>query len=342
MENYSVKSASKAFLWAMFLPLILGFVITIVLSLFYKDAESLQKSWVYIFACVIVAQVAFAIIYLRFIKKNKINIKTEVIKQTKTFSFKNALFCVLISVIAIFGLFYFVGLFDVLFGYLGYVPEESILPNNTILWLLVNILLSAVLPAIFEELIFRSVIFRGLKNKGFWFACIVSSIMFMLVHLSLGSVVYPILMGIIFCLIVKKTGSVVYSAIVHFCNNSIALIIQYIQNANGINLFPPASLWWQVLLAILVAALSYGLILLIIKFCLKNKTENDSIISVDGDNVKEVLISQDAKSENENSEENKEVLQNSSSSQNPYLSENAMVLYSVLIGFAFWLIMLIV
>lgn len=324
MDKFTPKTASKTFLWSMFLPQALLLIAICILSIFYKDLESLENSWFYIFSCVVIAQLSFAIIYFRVCKKKNISIKQEVTAGCKKLSLKNVLFCMLISVIAIIGLFYFVGLFDNLFGLLGYVEGEPLLPNNTIPWLLLNILLSAVIPAILEETIFRHIIFKGLKDIGFWFASIVSSIMFMLVHLSLGSVAYPILMGIIFCLVVRKTGSVVYSVIVHFCNNLIALIIQYIQNITGKKLLPSViNLWWEILLVIAIAIISYLVMLLIIKYCLKNKNQNERTLNYSTQEVsnKNFLVA--------------------TNSQINWFSKKAIVIYSLLIGFAFWLIIIL-
>ena len=70
---------------------------------------------------------------------------------------------------------------------------------------MVYIVLFAILPAICEELIFRGVIFNGLrKNFSDTFAVIFSALLFALMHSSVMQLAYPFIMGIIFAIIVQQ------------------------------------------------------------------------------------------------------------------------------------------
>ena len=100
--KYGVVDSSKVFLWAVFLPQVLSIVFVMVLAIFFKDIKELETSLVYAVCMMLVAQIAFALIYFVYNKKNQFEFKV-----TSNLSFdinwKNVIFCVTISIIAVFG-----------------------------------------------------------------------------------------------------------------------------------------------------------------------------------------------------------------------------------------------
>ena len=137
-----------------------------------------------------------------------------------------------------------------------------------------NVVFLAALPAIFEEFIFRGIIFNGLRSKGFWFASIISAVMFAVMHLSIEQFVFPIIMGVVFTLILEKTGSLVYTILTHFCNNFIVVLISYISNFTGrdIATFNTNSVLGA-LVALAIAIVAGIIIWLIVKYLLKPTTQ---------------------------------------------------------------------
>lgn len=231
-KEYSIIDSSRIFLWALFLPQLVAFALVFIIVVARKSTDGLADSVWYVILASLLSQLCFAGVYYFFNKKRKIDMISASklnVKLNKT----NIIVCVLISMIAVFGLFNFISVFDIVFEKLGFPFYGSSLPLDSFGWFLVNVLLIGVLPAIFEELIFRGVIFNGLRKKGFWLACVVSSLFFAIIHLSIWQSIYPFIMGIILCLVAEKTGSTVYSMIVHFCNNFIVLLISYISNIRG-------------------------------------------------------------------------------------------------------------
>ena len=326
MKNeFNVESSSKAFLWSMFLPQVLSLVLIIILSMFFSGPEEMQASMGYIIPMMIVSQASFAIIYFFSCKKQKISVLSNIKKSTKNLSIKNILICILISVIAIAGLVHFVGIFDGLFEKIGYSAGESLIPNNNFAWFLLNVLISCILPAVLEEAVFRGVIFKGLRNRGFWLAASISAVMFMLVHLSLGSIVYPLIMGLVFAFVVEKTGNVMYSVIIHFCNNFVIKLIDYVNNVSGLNFgeITKASPWHYVIIVV-GAVLAVVLIWVLIRFVLNGKQV---------DNCKA--------EENQNQETSKENKEQELANVFAKRRENIYLWGSLLIGFAFWLIIII-
>ena len=90
--------------------------------------------------------------------------------------------------------------------------------------LLPHILNHALLPALFEEMIFRYVPIRLLGGRSTRAAIIVSSVMFALVHMSLFRIPYALVAGAIFAYITITTGSILPSILLHFANNTVSVL----------------------------------------------------------------------------------------------------------------------
>src|SRR5205823_339778 len=78
---------------------------------------------------------------------------------------------------------------------------------------------AGVLAPILEELYFRDLFFRALwkRENSFWFAAAVSSIFFMIAHMS----VYPgaLLLGLISAFLLVLSGSILPSILFHSISN---------------------------------------------------------------------------------------------------------------------------
>jgi len=270
---YNEKDVGKTFLWAIILPQLLAFVVAYIFAGIYQDPKALENSLSYIIVMTLLAQIGFFIVYFFINKKSKINFLVASKIKTK-FSVRNMFVCILISLIAVLGFVNFIGLIDGVFQKFGFISSGIQLPMDNFGWYMLNVLLLAIIPAIFEELIFRGIIFNGLRKRGFWFAALISSLMFAIMHLSINQFVFPLIMGIIFTLIVEKTGSVVYSMITHFCNNFIILTVEYIAKSTGFNLFGESiSGVMSIILFVLLAATTFVTIFVIIKKLMINKSK---------------------------------------------------------------------
>ncbi|MBO7527394.1 MAG: CPBP family intramembrane metalloprotease [Clostridia bacterium] len=319
--KYDVCDASRVFLWVVLLPQILAFVTVLIFSIYLTKTE-LENSVFYLICCALVYQVAFLIIFLSYNKRNKIKGFDAICIKTKP-NVKNVLLIVLISIIAFSGFVNFIALTERAFFAWGFVEDGLSLPLNTPIWLIANIILSCIIPAIMEETIFRGIIFNGLKRRGFWFACIISSVCFTIIHFSLFSLIYPMVMGVVFCLIVQKTGSIVYSMIAHFCNNLIVTVINYINNVNGTNFgVVNVSTQWGGAIVAIVAILTFIIIFFISKFITPSKTQNKN---------QEVVI---ASGEEQKGESIKD-----SSLELP--KENKYLTLSVAVGIIMWILIFI-
>lgn len=91
------------------------------------------------------------------------------------------------------------------------------------------VLVIGVLPGIFEELVFRGVIFSGLKNSySKWTVILVSALTFGIMHLSIFRLIPTFLIGIILGIIVWETKSIFLSIMTHTIHNSLLASLEKI------------------------------------------------------------------------------------------------------------------
>lgn len=89
-----------------------------------------------------------------------------------------------------------------------------------------QILLVAVQPAICEELAFRGIIFGGFSRslKG-WENVVVTSLMFMVLHMTLPSFPHLLIAGLVLGILRHKSGSWLPGVMTHFVHNFLTLVV---------------------------------------------------------------------------------------------------------------------
>lgn len=88
---------------------------------------------------------------------------------------------------------------------------------------IVNLMMLALSPAIFEEMICRGVMFHAYRRKSFTAAVLLSALIFGLLHMNLNQMLYAAAIGIIFAVTVEVTESIYSSMIMHFIMNGISV-----------------------------------------------------------------------------------------------------------------------
>jgi len=110
---------------------------------------------------------------------------------------------------------------------------EKMLNIHSILSLSFNILLIAIIPAIGEELIFRGVLIKILRDwKGIKLAIWLTAIIFSAIHLQFYGFIPRMLMGAFFGYLLLWSDSLWLPIVAHFTNNAIAIIFYYLK-CNG-------------------------------------------------------------------------------------------------------------
>ncbi|MDD4111042.1 MAG: type II CAAX endopeptidase family protein, partial [Clostridia bacterium] len=220
-----------------------------------------------------VVTLSFLGIFLIYSKVKNVNFTKAGLFKFK-FGWLNLLICVVIAVITIFGFNSFINLFFYLMELIGYAPDASLpLPLNNVGWLVINLFVLAVLPAVCEELIHRGIILNGLRKFGNFNAILVSALLFALSHSSAMQFFYQFILGIVLGYVLIKTGSILASILVHFLNNAIVIVYNYISPAQSIAIsFNTQS----AIIAIVLAIVSAVILFLLIRWLKERKTDKIS------------------------------------------------------------------
>ncbi len=87
---------------------------------------------------------------------------------------------------------------------------------------------TAVVPALVEEFACRGVMLGLLKEHSEGFAVLVSAILFGIIHGNFVQIPFAFMVGLALAVIRLKTGTLWVAIAVHFCNNLVSVIFEYV------------------------------------------------------------------------------------------------------------------
>lgn len=128
-----------------------------------------------------------------------------------------------------------------------------------------TLILVALLPAIAEEYVFRGCVARAFARKGYVFAVFMSALLFAIMHGSPLQLVHQFLIGVVCAVLFFATRSLWPPIILHFLNNAIALVLGYMQNRGSA--LAVAEVWQYVVMCVVGAAATIGLLIAVIYLC---------------------------------------------------------------------------
>ena len=160
-----------------------------------------------------------------FIYFNKLNLKDL---RFNKISMKNLLIAIGIMVFSMPIAMFINFIWIFILRYFGEIYTPAQFSSDNIVQLLINLFVIAILPAIFEEMLFRGVILRGYERLGKVSAILCSAILFGLLHRDLQSLVGTTILGIVIAFIVYKTNSIYPGMIAHFINNGFAIVLTFL------------------------------------------------------------------------------------------------------------------
>ncbi len=118
--------------------------------------------------------------------------------------------------------------FNSFIDFLGYEHTSSPLPSSYGFdSLFVNLVFSALLPGICEELVHRGMLLKSMKPLGMWKAILLSGFLFGLLHMNIEQFFYATIIGIFLGFLTIMTGSIFPAMIVHFMNNALSVYITF-------------------------------------------------------------------------------------------------------------------
>jgi sodium transport system permease protein len=125
----------------------------------------------------------------------------------------------------------------------------------------VLVLVTSLTPALCEELLFRGLVFSGLRRLGPAAAVILSALLFGLAHASIYRLLPTVFLGLALGYTRLRSGSIVPGMIIHACNNAIAVGLIYYRPAWAEQATRAGALPWS-LTALAAAVFLAGLVLL--------------------------------------------------------------------------------
>ncbi len=186
--------------------------------------------------------------------------------------------------------------------FLSLITKFIPLPDNfnaipvpkSFLSFLVSILLFACLPGIFEELIFRGILFRAFDKMKPWKRIVLTAFLFGLFHYNPFNFIGPFILGIILGFIRYRSNSIVPSMFAHATNNSIAMFLSYtlsdkaaeLETANEIDLASNLSTFTIIFVVVIYILMIYAVYKLLKNY--PNYKENVSVVSKM--NIKEYVM----------------------------------------------------
>lgn len=294
---YNQDDSGKVYLFALILPLMLA-IVSVMISNVIKGAtgeENFTEGILFNTILQVISCIVLVGIYLVYNKCN--NIDYRAINLKFKLQWHTYLLAVGVGIISLFGIQYFIGGVDNFLKLLGYpvqegsplLPESLTNPKSFGIFVLA-VFVSALLPAICEELLFRGVILNGLRTRFNDIASVfLSATMFALMHQNLQQLVYPFILGTVMGWIALRTGSIVPSIIVHFINNFLVILFTYLGNVTTFSLALPRE-WWFYLLACLLLVVTAGIIYLFDRFYFKHKSRQE-VVQEKGNTSKFIYIS---------------------------------------------------
>ena len=167
-------------------------------------------------------QVAFFVITWLYLQSTKKNVCAFVSEQKCHWKY------VLIALVLQFGLFGLSqvnGWFIEWLGNFGYENEGPFIPSVDGFGFVGVLMVVAILPAVFEETMFRGILLNGVRSFGQVGAILVCGGLFSIYHQNPEQTFYQFFCGAAYALLALKAGSILPTVIAHFANNAVILIM---------------------------------------------------------------------------------------------------------------------
>ncbi len=251
-----LKESGFSFSLAVGLVMLLSLVLTLIAGACGADGSN-QPDWLR-YVSYLLPQLCFAAAAVVWFRRGKTHPRT-VYRPCKWYCFPLAL-------VLQFGLLFSLGELNSflveLLAKAGYTESGAGLTETMLRgwYLLPTLLVAAVLPALFEETVFRGALALGVKKEGWGTgsAVLITGALFALMHGSPEQTVYQFACGACFALLAVHADSILPGMLAHLANNAVIIVL----SACGINsFFASLPLAGYVVLVVLAALVLCGCIL---------------------------------------------------------------------------------
>ncbi len=259
----AATASGIAFSVATVLPTLLSVLFLIIVGL-AQTGDYTQTDW-YLYIGYLLPQIAFAITAFWALRFSKTPVKTAIVEQ----KCKPRYFLLAITMqIGLLSLSELNALFLKFLERFGYQDAGIALPNMEGVGFVGVLVVVALIPAIFEEIMFRGVLLKGLKSFGETGAVLLCGALFALYHQNPAQTLYQFCCGAAFALVAIRSGSILPTVVSHFLNNALILTLTKF----GVLAFPTPML---VAIVSVSTACLIGSLVWVFAFDKREKTETD-------------------------------------------------------------------
>lgn len=271
--KYYFKDFSIVFIFAVIGFLLASVILSQIISLI-ANAEGINfidissRPWA-IYLNAFLTEFAYFLIFIIYSKLHKIDIKNATsLTIPKLNKRTNIALPFIVSLLTFVTFFCSLNFINMITHFLsqGLVAPASSVPLANFGQFLLSVLFFAVVPAVVEELLFRGLIFNGLKNSfNAKIAVILSSIIFTLIHFSIFQTVYQLILGVVLSLILLFTNSLLLTMLMHFLNNFLIVFISYLSQGKSVFEFANFGVL-EIVLSIVIFLVGVAIVCLIFYF----------------------------------------------------------------------------
>lgn len=150
-------------------------------------------------------------------------------KITENFSWKKLGVYITLAIISLFLLTPFISCIEKLLLKLKLSPSGEIKYTLNVKNYFISIISMVIFPAVCEELLFRGLIFKGMKQHGKMISITLSALAFSIFHMSIFQTLYPLLFGFLLGIIMYKENNIIYTIAMHGVNNLLSLTLIFLK-----------------------------------------------------------------------------------------------------------------
>lgn len=112
-------------------------------------------------------------------------------------------------------------------------PQFEKTQSGTSVSLLLNLLSTAILPALLEEMVMRGYVLGALRRYGDKLAVVLTAVLFGLIHGNVLQLPFAFMLGLVLGWLVVQTDSIWPAVLLHFGNNAMSVLLDYAEIVIG-------------------------------------------------------------------------------------------------------------
>lgn len=215
------KTSGIAFSAATLLPTLLAVIFLIIGNAFGLFAEGYEEKDWYRYCNFLLPQIAFCAIGVFYFCATK-----EKISSVASVPKARYFIIALLLQAGLFSLGDLNGYFLQFLEKFGYEDTPIVLPSTDGVKVLLVLFVVALLPAIFEELLFRGILLKGLRSFPVWAAALMCGGLFSIFHMNPAQTLYQFCCGVAFAYVAVRSGSILPTVLMHLINNGTVIVLE--------------------------------------------------------------------------------------------------------------------